>query len=276
MAIEFKDFTGGEHEGRGAFDELMRTAKSHLVTEFNEQRITSAEYSQMYLNVMTAAMSTALQYTMQSGIASRQEELLQEQTNNAIQQTLISAQQLLNLKKEEILIDAKILQDAQNLLNSQAELVLVNAKVAESNATVLISTKQLAVMDAQLLGSAADTAMKTQQRLNAITQEIVIGHQGTKILGEITLLNQKRLTEQAQILDTVDGNPVTGVIGRQKTLYLAQENGFARDAEQKVLKFMTDNWGLRLNSDGSTVLPSGFTNAEIDRVLNKAKAGIGL
>jgi hypothetical protein len=274
MAIEFKDLTTGEHEGRGAFDELMRTAESHLEREFSSNRINSNEYATVYLGTLNASMSAALQYVLGNGIASRQEELLSNQGLKVIQDTLVVAQQLVNLQKEELLADAEILLKAQELINITAQNVLVIAQTAKITADKLVADKQLLVMDAEILKINADISLIDQEVLNKISQELLIDKQGVKMDNEILLLIQKTRTEEAQILDTVNDNTVTGVIGKQKTLYAAQEAGFARDAEQKLLKFYTDNWGLRLNSDPLTVLPGGFSNTEIDKILAKAKAGI--
>lgn len=276
MAIEFKDLTTGEHAGRGAFDELMRTTESHLEREFKENRINGNEYATVYLGSLNAALSASLQYVLGHGIASRQEELLSNQGLKVIQETLVVTQQLTNLQKEEDLADAELLIKAQQLINMQQENTLAIAQTAKVNADKLISDKQLIVMDAQIAKLNADIALTNQEVLNKISQELLIDKQGVKMDEETALLVQKKRTEEAQILDTVNGNPVTGVIGKQKKLFAAQEAGFARDAEQKLLKFMTDNWGLRLNSDPLTVLPGGFSNTEIDKVLAKAKTGVGI
>lgn len=276
MAIEFKDLTTGEHAGRGAFDELMRTAESHLEREFKENRIDSNEYAQVYLGTLNAAMGTSLQYVLGHGIASRQEELLSSQELKLRQETLVVTQQLANLQKEEALADAELLIKAQQLINLTQENTLLIAQTSKLAADELIADKQLLVMDTQIAKLVADTALVTQETINKVSQELVIDKQSAKMDEEILLLRQKKRTEEAQILNTVNGVSVTGVIGQQKSLYAAQEAGFARDAEQKLLKFMTDNWGLRLNSDPLTVLPGGFSNTEIDKVLTKAKAGINV
>lgn len=276
MAIEFTDLTTGEHEGRGAFDELMRTAGSHLEREFKEDRINGNEYATVYLGTLSAAMATSLQYVLGHGIASRQEEMLANQNLKIIQETLVVAQQLVNLKKEEDLADAELLLKAQQLVNLSAQNTLVISQTAKMNADKLISDKQLLVMDSSLTKDTAEIALVNQQTANELSKNLIIVKQGVKMDAETSLLTQKKFTEEAQVKDLVNASTVTGVIGKQKSLYSAQEAGFARDAEQKLLKFMTDNWGLRLNSDPLTVLPGGFSNVEIDKVLTKAKLGVGI
>ncbi|NQY56987.1 MAG: hypothetical protein HRT86_10995, partial [Ilumatobacteraceae bacterium] len=181
-----------------------------------------------------------------------------------------------NLKKEEDLADAELLLKAQQLVNLSAQNTLVISQTAKMNADKLISDKQLLVMDSSLTKDTAEIALVNQQTANELSKNLIIVKQGVKMDAETSLLTQKKFTEEAQVKDLVNASTVTGVIGKQKSLYSAQEAGFARDAEQKLLKFMTDNWGLRLNSDPLTVLPGGFSNVEIDKVLTKAKLGVGI
>lgn len=116
-----------------------------------------------------------------------------------------------------------------------------------------------------------------QQAVAFLLSEQTAEQQADKIAAEIALLTQKKLTEQAQILDTVDGNAVVGVIGKQKTLFQAQTDGFARDAEQKLMKMCVDTWAVRRTTDDATVVTStGLTDQDIQDTVDKARAGVGL
>lgn len=108
-------------------------------------------------------------------------------------------------------------------------------------------------------------------------QYMVSQPQIEKTQAEIDLLEQRRKTEIAQILDQVDGVDVTGVIGKQKTLYQAQTDGFARDAEQKMAKLMSDVWSVQRTTDeGISPAGAGISDAEIKKVIDKAKQGINV
>ena len=48
-------------DGTGVFDILMRSAKQHLLEEYNADRVTGDEYTKLYLGTMTAVMQTAVQ-----------------------------------------------------------------------------------------------------------------------------------------------------------------------------------------------------------------------
>jgi hypothetical protein len=110
--------------------------------------------------------------------------------------------------------------------------------------------------------------------------------------GEVLLLGQKTITELAQTADIVptksiapgntnpwlnDSGSVTGVLNKQKGLYAQQTEGFKRDAEQKLAKLMVDSWTVRRTTDeGVTVDANGLADIEIQKVLTKAKTGIGV
>lgn len=98
----------------------------------------------------------------------------------------------------------------------------------------------------------------------------------TKTTSEIDLLNQKKATELAQV--TATGVDVDSVIGRQKGLYLAQTNGFQRNAEQGVAKVMTDTWSVRRTTDEG--VPADATNhlqdSDVGRAITKMLTGMVL
>ena len=92
---------------------------------------------------------------------------------------------------------------------------------------------------------------------------------------QIELMLQKIKTEKAQIEDVVDGVPVLGVIGKQKTLYTRQADGFLRDAEHKMAKLMADVWAVQRTTDEGFAPSTQLRNNSIDSVISKAKQGVG-
>lgn len=135
----------------------------------------------------------------------------------------------------------------------------------------------------------ARTALLVQQKLNAVTEGLVLQAQKCKLdaeydvllqtklktVEEVGLLAQKKVTEVAQTVALgVDDN---SVIGRQKGLYLAQTNGLARDAEQKAAKLMVDSWNVRRTTDEATVADAVnmLNDATVGRAVNKLLTGVG-
>ncbi|MGH1461218.1 MAG: hypothetical protein ACRBB6_04200 [Neptuniibacter sp.] len=160
-------------------------------------------------------------------------------------------------------------------LNAEDNALLIQAQIAKVNAEKLLVDKQL---DKVL----AEIALAEQQKTNLIAENANIPKQGqlldaqtSKATSEKNLLDQKLFTEEAQIKDTVDGAAVVGVVGKQKELYTAQTDGFARDAEQKVAKMVTEVFSVLRTSDDTLVVPSSLNETSINAIVNKAKAGIG-
>jgi hypothetical protein len=100
-----------------------------------------------------------------------------------------------------------------------------------------------------------------------------------KTKAEQLLLRYKGTTEVAQTMDEVPSlhdlsgvlqpvgsmgvpYPVSGVIGKQKNLFEAQTNGFARDAEQKAAKILTEAWSIDAASGDAKRTASSYVDLE--------------
>lgn len=276
MAIVLTALTTGEAAGRGAFDELMRSTKSHLLQEFAAGRISGVEYSQVYLGSLQSAMSQSLQFVLGAGVTSRQEELLAEQAKQVIEQTLLTRSQVALSTKQETLADKEILIADEKLRQAKQQVLLLTAQVAKTNQDVIATQEQIKTMKQQTLKLVQDTALATQEVLNAVTQNITMLKQHVKLDAEAAILVQKKYTEQAQTMDTVNSSPVTGMVGMQKTLYQRQGEGFLRDSEQKVAKMFLDTWSVRRTTDNNALVPTEMNDPAINGVLVKVKAGIGV
>lgn len=197
-------------------------------------------------------------------------EIIQKEAENA------------NLLKQGELIDAQILLANNDVTKSAAEIELVNANVAKVEAETLNVPKQGLLIEAQ-------TALSTQEKANSIIQGTVLVAQECKLRAEfdytmqnvlksgaeVTLLNQKLNTEKAQTLAL--GVDPDSVIGRQKELYLAQRDGFKRDAEQKAASILTATWNTRRMSDDGVVADTvnKLDDATIGRAVTKMLEGVG-
>ena len=224
----------------------------------------------------------------------KQGALLTAQANQADKQTALVVQQKDNLaaesinipKQGEMIVAQTALVDQQKtnavtensniakqgvVLDKQAVLVVQQATnlAAEYNNI----GKQGMVLDKQALDAVQATENKRWER-------VVLERQAEKILTEKLLLKHKSITEEAQYSDNVESIrgqyiAVSGVIGKQRLLYKAQTDGFARDAEQKLAKIMADTWNIRRSTDSTlSTANTGLADTDIKAVLNKAKSGI--
>ena len=68
---------------------------------------------------------------------------------------------------------------------------------------------------------------------------------------QVALAEAQLKAAEAQYKDTVDGQPVGGVLGKQMKVYDAQAKGFKDNALQAATKIMVDTWNIRRQTDES-------------------------
>lgn len=260
--ITINDLTLTTLEGTGIFDVLMRATKTHLEAEFNKNRIKGPEYSTVYLGSLESVMRTSLEFLLQ---------------------------------RQKISLEAQLME--QQVLVAQAEVEKANAQVELAKQQVLQSKVELEILQlnkdkipAEIAHLNAQTALLGQQKLNAVIEGEVLTNQVCKLkaeydllmlqkdrtTAETSLLTQKIATEKAQTTEIgVDAN---SILGRQKNLYLAQTEGFARDAEQKAATLLADTWKVRRTTNEDTIADSTnkLDDPTIGKAIQKLLSGIGL
>ena len=227
-------------DGQGVFDVLMQTSKAHLQQEFDQNRIKGSEFSTVYLGALQQVMATSLQFLLQKTAAN--------------QEALIRAKQLALMDTQLATAEQQLLQAVAQTAQIQAQTALVNQQTANA-----LIEKDVLIAQKCKLQAEFDVLLLTKDKTTSETQ----------------LLEQKIVTERAQITELgVDEN---SVVGRQKQLYVAQTNGFTRDAEQKVAKVLVDSWNVRRTTDEGTSANSTnkLDDASVGRAVDKLLAGIG-
>jgi hypothetical protein len=256
MTIEIRDFTGGELEGAGLFDELMRTVSSHLKNEYDTGRIAGAEYSTVYLGSMNGAMQTSSQFILSMERTNKEIELMDEQILQAKKQN-----ELLDLQKEQLVIgNATATYNLDFMLPKQYE--KLTSEVAMTAQQVLLIQEQVSTQQKQQLQITAQIALTGKQE--DLVDEQIIGAtfqyteptagllyaQYTKAMKEVDILAQKKITEDAQTQGTEA--TVSGLVGKEMTLKQVQGDSFLRDSEQKAAKLYADAFQIMysVNPDG--------------------------
>lgn len=273
--IVLEDLTTGVVTGSGVFDKLMQVTRAHLDVEFDKNRIRGPEYSQVYLGQLTQVMSTALQYLLQKDKVSLEAELLAAQL-------LIAKQQADNLiiEGQNLVLQGQLLAAQKQNLDVEREFTI---------AKTLNTTQQTSNLETQDKQTLEQTKLVIQQTANAMTQNVtmlkeqcklaaeydLLLEQRLKTTAEIALYGQKTATERAQTVSS--GVDADSVIGKQKTLYQAQADGFKRDAEQKAAKLLVDSWSVRRTTDEGTVADgtNQLNDASIGRAVNRLLQGVG-
>lgn len=149
------------------------------------------------------------------------------------------------------------------------------AEVAQIEAQTLLIEQQTLLAEQQTANALAEHAVLVAQECKLRAEYDVLMQSKLKTAEEVTLLTWKTNTEKAQTIAL--GVDEDSVIGRQKKLYMAQTDGFTRDAEQKVAKLMVDSWNVRRTTDEGTVADGTnmLYDPAVGRAVNKLLAGVG-
>lgn len=233
--ISISDITSGSITGNGDFDVLVRAAKEHLLVEYTAGRITGDKYAEAYIAIVNQVLAMAIQFRIQSVQTNVQAEMVEEQKALLVAQTAQVVAETANVPKQGILLDKQALLADEELNRALAQIDQINAQTQMVNAELLNVPKQGIVLDKQASNLEKDVQVKEK--------DILVRESNIK------LTDQKTKTEIAQTNDIVDGNDVTGTIGKQKEVYDAQIKGFKDDALQKATKTMTDIWSVQRSTD---------------------------
>ena len=182
----------------------------------------------------------------------------QEYTNNRIKGSdyasvyLGSMTQVLAQSVEFLLSKDKAQYDAQ----------IAEAQVRLTEAQIRLVEKQIEKEDQEAALRAAQVLLINAQRVQTDAQS--------------ALTIQKTITEKAQT--QAAGVDVDSVVGKQKTLYTAQTDGYRRDSEQRVAKLMADTWVARRTTDEGTIADGTnlLNDASIGLAISKLLEGVGI
>lgn len=276
--LTIASLTGGSVQGAGNFDEIMRAVKSHLSDEYKSGRITGDMYTQAYISALDLALTTANSYTLQHQVTNQQVKLLDAQiANEQLNNTLIQAQ-INKVNKDTEYVTKQILKVDDEIALVQAQVATQTKQLEVMDKAILNADKDLEVKTSGIALQTAQTGLANQQVTNAVAQEEQIRKQTLKLQSEIDVLEQRKASELAQTSDTVNGQPVGGVLGKQIALYGNQAEGYIRDAEQKAAKILNDTFLTRVTTeyDSADATTAGQSDAEVSKVMAKLKSGIGV
>jgi len=121
----------------------------------------------------------------------------------------------------------------------------------------------------------AVTFALSMEKANA--DKLLVDAQELKVDAEKALLDQKKITEYAQTLQSSNTAPNTSsVAGKQITLFTEQAKGFKWNAENKYLKSLLDAYAINVSvskeADSDTaILQGGTSTASIKGVIDEMK-----
>lgn len=239
--------TEGKVDGSGVFDQVMASLKAHLKEEYDNDRITASEYVKAYIAMTEAALAQSVQFLTQQDQAYWAAVLAQAQAITAKVQ-LVSAQ----VEAARIQLTAK---------TAQADYALTKLKLSTEDTNYSIGQYNLTnIMPLQ----------KDGQKIQNDTGTYTLG---TMLPGQFKLVQEQTEAQRGQTSDTrTDGQPVKGLVGKQKDLYSQQIDSYKRDIEIKASKIWTDLWSVMKTMDESLLPPTQLANSNIDTILGTIRA----
>ena len=292
MSILNVDFTGGDTQEAGLFEEIMRSVKSHLKLEYDANRIKGAEYANVYLGSLQSAMGISSQFVLTKETTNQQNLLLQEQVIGQTKQNLLLDAQIAKVEVDTLLASKQLVVLDEQIALTIQQTAKVTQEALQSAKQVEVGTKQLLVMDSQIAQSNTQTSMIGNQETNIIAERANISKVGLKLDAEKGILVQKKSTEVAQTVSTMswvdisrnqDGSDmqrkssVGGILGAQEELYAKQTAGYDRDAEQKTAKIFADFYNVNRTTE-TDIYPSSYGASGVNcvAVFDVLRAGIGV
>ncbi|QKE55971.1 putative structural protein [Pseudomonas phage vB_Pae_AM.P2] len=315
--ITLKDLTEVKITGEGAFDQLMQALRNHLAEERSKGRMKDQEYGQVLSAGIAAILQNAVVFLLQKDEAANKAalieaqikltekqgelidkqiqkeehdaELIKAKTKLTLEQAKLPESQIKSAGFQDLLTQEQTKMPAAQIRKLDAEITSQGFQDLQVQATtkrVDQETKNLVSQNSVILKQAEQLTQQIlnakQELLNLVAQECLLKaqydltmEQKLSTTAQTALVQQKTNTERAQTV--ASGTDPDSVIGRQKALYLAQSEGFKRDAEQKAAKILVDSWNVRRTTDEGTVADqtNGLFDPNIGRAINKLLSGAG-
>jgi hypothetical protein len=243
----------------------LETAKVQLSLAQFQALTAQADYALTKLKLATEAVNYGIQEYQLSDILPSQKAQLLAQTEMVTAQIANVEEETLGVTKKNLLIQEQI---------ALAE--LEGLKLTEETTT--LTAQRTNLLPKQILQVEAQTAQVEAQTLNVTAQtEDLIPSQIAQGQAQVDLLFEQRQAARAQTSETrSDGNPVEGMLAKQKLLYGQQITSYQRDAEVKAAKMFVDAWITQKTLDEGLLAPQAFVNATIDEVMSAIQTNNGL
>lgn len=275
--------------GTGTFDLLMASVNLQLQDQWDEGRITGAEFGTVYLGAMQAVMQQSVSFLLQKQEADKKAELLDAQINEVNERIdLVIAQ---TAESYESIKASQSRTLRENLLNNRniekiiEETDLLKSKDLEEIENTLRLTAQ---SDAKITDINYDISIKAQQEFNlkdkngGVVTTYTYYLDGTgddPATGETTVLGD---VEGSVISTTTADGTSASVVALDKEVLIAKEElvnaqtlGFVSDTKQKMLKQMFDNYAVNLSVAGIGNVPEAAQDAAIDALVQELLDDIG-
>ena len=180
--------------------------------------------------------------------------LSQEQNKQAQLQTQLQAHQIEQAKEQT------------------KQLALNNNQIIEQtksiDAQTQVQLKQVELADVQKIRAKAEVKLMAEQLKTSKQQTLLAKANVANTYAQLTAAQEQIRAAKAQYSDTIDGQPIGGVLGAQINVNKAQAVGFERSAFNSFLSQVIQGWNTKKTADIATLSPNAFTALGVDKLLN--------
>lgn len=296
------DLTTRTVGGTGMFDGLMEATKAHLHAEYTAGRLTGKDYTEAYVSMTTAALSSAVQYLLSRDQQFFQAVLVQKQAQAAEIAVVQAKIQLETVKAQHREQELKTKTVAAQYALTKMQIAATDAERCRTQAQetqIQTDTTRITAQKDQILYETAnilpeqlanlvkDKDIKTYQVENVLPAQVANlteDTQGKAYNRQFIMVEQYELAQEsveaarAKTLDTrTDGTtPITGSIGKQKELHTQQIESYKRDAEWKVAKGLIDVWITGKSMDENFPVPTSIEGSSLNTAMAAVRGNLGI
>ena len=265
-------------EGHGIFDWIMGSIYNHLDNLRKNNLLSAQEFTAIYSQHITEFLNIASSHLINSQQSFWNNQLVREQ--------VISAK-IANLKAQAELVTIPLLLEKQfaetqqvikqvDLLNVQVEAERIKIPQLQAQTANIIEQTRLAeaqwhkmakeakLVDVTMLDTKANIKLKGEQLKKEQQNIDLIKAQAAEAYTRIALISEQIKAAKAQYSDTIDGQPVKGIIGTQNALHRKQSLSYDRDSLYKLISVQAQGWQTKKTADIGTKSPAVFTAASLD------------
>ena len=268
-ALTEADLTSRTIGGSGLIDGLLAACKEHLRLEYEEGRITGAEYARAYVQILTGVLQNAVQYLLGK--------------DQAYYTALGSQIQAINssIGTYQAKVALAVAQAEAHQRKAQYALGVLQLGISDkqSEMTVeqtLLTKEQTNTQKEQTSVVKAQQGLITEQTETQRVQQELISAQTLTQKEQPNLIKEQTEQAHAQVSDTrLDGvTPVQGYTGNQNKLLQQQVVAFKKDSIVKQVKIYADSFATQLSMSTATVEGTGLDAANIGKALGVLQASL--
>ena len=278
MSID--ELTECKLNGNGVYDKLMTTARIHLKEEMDKGRITGAEYTNAYTQIVVSSMQqsvafvTQMHQLKQSSIVSYYKTLV-----DMVQAKISAVTSLIQLELQKINTQLSIAQAAAQVATNKAQFAHTVSQLGQADASYGLTNEQIALTHEQAALTNQEVDL-THQKVDLTHEQAALTHeQAASTHEQIALTQQQIALANEQIASTHEqaaltheqialANEQAALAHQQIALTNQQTASFIRKDQRAAAQFWADNWTVQKGIDEGLSAPATFQNSNIQTVMS--------